>query len=81
MMDEKEELKQELQQKLEWVQYRQRMLVIMEGKLLQMREITEQAKQGNLSSEEMETLNAKINNLASQINAIDSESRGTEDKK
>ena len=46
-----------------------------------MREITEQAKQGNLSSEEMETLNAKINNLASQINAIDSESRGTEDKK
>lgn len=46
-----------------------------------MREITEQAKQNNLSSEEIETLNAKLNNLASQVNAIDGESRRIEDDK
>lgn len=78
-MDEKEELKQELQQRLEWVQYRQKMLDIMEAKLLQMREITEQAKQVNLSSDEIVALNAKLNNLAVQVNAIDEESRITED--
>ena len=79
-MDEKEELKQELQQQLEWVQYRQDMLDIIEEKLLQMKEITKQAQQENLSSEEMEILNAKLNNLAAQVNAIDSESRITEDR-
>ena len=80
-MGDKEELKQELQQQVGWVQYRQNMLDIMEAKLLQMREITEQTKEENLSSEEIEVLNAKLNNLASQVNAIDSESRKTEDRK
>ncbi|MBU3155073.1 hypothetical protein KPL46_09195 [Clostridium estertheticum] len=80
-MDEKEELKQELQQQLEWVEYRQRMLDIIEEKLLQMKEITEQAKQDNLSSEEIEAVNISLNNLASQVKAIDSESKRTEDKK
>ncbi|NNU76049.1 hypothetical protein [Clostridium estertheticum] len=80
-MDEKEEQKQELQQQLEWVQYRQNMLDIIEEKLLQMREITEKAKEENLSSQEIEVLNASLNNLASQVNALDSESRGTEEGK
>ncbi|MCB2356693.1 hypothetical protein [Clostridium estertheticum] len=57
------------------------MLDIMEVKLLQMREITDHVKQGNLRSEEIVALNARINNLASQVNAIDSESKITEDKK
>ncbi|MBX4265173.1 hypothetical protein [Clostridium estertheticum] len=78
-MDEKEELKQEMQQQLEWVEYRQKMLDIIEVKLLQMREIMEQGKEENLSSEEIEVLNAKLNNLASQVNAIDSESGITKD--
>lgn len=81
IMDEKEEQKQELQQQLEWVQYRQNMLDIIEEKLLQMREITEKAKEENLSSQEIEVLNASLNNLASQVNALDSESRGTEEGK
>ncbi|WP_291637283.1 hypothetical protein [Clostridium sp.] len=38
-MGEKEQLKQELQQQLEWVQYRHNMLGIMEIKLLHMKEI------------------------------------------
>ena len=80
-MDEKEKVKQELQQQLEWVEYRQKMLGIIEEKLLQMREITEQVKQGNLSSEEIEVLNDRLNNLGEQVNAIDSESNRTESKK
>jgi coenzyme F420-reducing hydrogenase delta subunit len=76
-MDEKEELKQELQ----WVQYRQKMLNIMEEKLLQMILLSEQAKVGNLSSKELEVLNDRLNNLAEQVRAIDSESRRAEDGK
>jgi coenzyme F420-reducing hydrogenase delta subunit len=76
-MDEKEELKQELQ----WVQYRQKMLNIIEEKLLQMRLLSEQAKVGNLSSKELEVLNSSLKNLAEQVRAIDSESRRAEDGK
>lgn len=78
-MDEKEELKKELQQELQWVQYRQKMLDIMEEKLLQMKQLTEQAKQGNLTEREVKELNSRLNNLAAQVRALDSESRRTED--
>jgi hypothetical protein len=76
-MDEKEELKQELL----WVQNRQKMLDIMEEKLLQMRLLSEQANVGNLSSKELEVLNGRLNTLAAQVRAIDSESRRAEDGK
>ncbi len=80
-MDEKEEIKQELGLELQWVQYRQRMLDIMEEKLLQMKQIAEQAKEENLSPIELKALNARINNLAEQVRALDSESRRKEDGK
>jgi hypothetical protein len=76
-MDEKEDLKQEWQ----WVQYRRKMLNIIEEKLLQMRLLTEEAKVGNLSLKELEVLNGRLNNLAEQVRAIDSESRRAEDGK
>lgn len=81
LMDEKEELKQELEQELKWVQYRQKMLDIMEEKLLEMRSIAEQAKQGGLTSVELEILNAKLTRLAAQVRALDGESRKMEDRK
>lgn len=80
-LDVREELKQELEQELQWVQYRQKMLDIMEDKLLQMREIAEQAKQSNLNPLEIEGLNVKMSNLAEQVNALDRESRRIEDEK
>jgi len=80
-MDEKEELKQELEQELQWVQYRQKMLYIMEDKLLQMRQLAEYAKQGNIATGELEAINIKLNNLAAQVRALDEESRRTEDGK
>lgn len=80
-MDEKGELKQELEQELQWVQYRTKMLDIMEQKLLQMRGIVEQVKVGNLTTGEIEVLNIKLNNLVAQVKAIDSESRRINDGK
>lgn len=80
-MDEKEELKLELEQELLWVQYIQKMLDIMEEKLLQMKQIAEQAKEGNLNPTELELLNDRLNNLAEQVRALDSESRKMEDGK
>ena len=80
-MDEREELKRELEQELQWVNYRQKMLDIINEKLLQMKQLAEQAKQGNLNERELELLNDRINNLEAQVKAIDSESRRTEDGK
>jgi hypothetical protein len=73
-MDEKK-LKHKLEQELQWVKYRQKMLDIIEEKLLQMKQLAEQAKQGDHTAKELEELNSKINNLALQVNALDGESR------
>ena len=70
-MDEREELKQELKSELQWVKYRIRMLDIIEEKLVQMRNMAEVAKEGNLSEDEVNAINAQINNLAEQARAID----------
>lgn len=77
-MDEIEELKQELEQELQWVQYRQKMLDIIEEKLLQMKQIAGQAKEENLSPIELEVFNERLNNLGEQVRALDSESRKME---
>jgi len=74
-MDEREKLKMELELELQWVKYRQEMLDIMGDKLLQMKEMVEKVKLGNLTSGEVEALNSKLNILASQVKAIDEESR------
>ncbi|MVX62326.1 hypothetical protein GKZ28_01250 [Clostridium chromiireducens] len=70
-MDEREELKQELQ----WMKYRMNMLDIMEKKLLQMKELAEQVKNNNLTEKEYEVLNLRLNDLAAQVRALDEESR------
>lgn len=80
-MDEKEEVKQELKQELQWVQYRMKMLEIMDEKLLQMKQIAEKAKEENLSSIELKALNDRLSCLAEQVRALDSESRKMKDKK
>ncbi|MFW2501325.1 hypothetical protein CCS79_01760 [Clostridium diolis] len=77
-MDEREELKKELEQELQWIKYRQRILNIIDQKLLQMRLLTEKAKQGNLTIGEMEAINVRLNDLATQVRALDSESRKNE---
>ena len=77
-MDEKEELKEVLEQELVWVKYRQDMLDIIEEKLLKMREIAEQAKEENMSPEKLKVLNTKLKNLAAQVRALDEESRKME---
>lgn len=70
-MDKKEELEQELQ----WVQYRQKMLDIIDKKLMEMKEIAEQVKEEKLDSEEVKLANTKINNLLMQVKSLDEESR------
>ena len=79
--NEKEELKQELEQELLWVKYRKNMLDIIDEKLLKMREIAEKIKNKKLSKKEIEELNSKLSILKMQVKAIDGESRKTEDGK
>ncbi|ALU37440.1 hypothetical protein CLAU_3013 [Clostridium autoethanogenum DSM 10061] len=81
VMNQKEQLRQELEEKLQWVKYRQQMLDIMEKKLLKMRKIAEQAKQDNIDEKYLKVLNDKINDLAAQVRALDGESRKAEDEK
>ncbi|QXE21288.1 MULTISPECIES: hypothetical protein [Clostridium] len=80
-MNQKEQLRQELEEELQWVKYRQQMLDIMEKKLLRMIKIAEQAKQDNIDEKYLKVLNDKINDLAAQVKALDGESRKAEDKK
>lgn len=46
-----------------------------------MKKIAEYVKEGNKEKQEIDNLNAKINNLISQVNALDAESRKTKDDK
>ena len=80
-MNEKEELKKELEQELHLVQYRMKMLDIIEEKLMQMRQLAEKAKQENLTPVEIEALNSRLKDLEKQVIALDGESRTTEDGK
>lgn len=80
IMFEKEELKKELESELDWVQYRLKILDIIDRKLLQMKKLANHANESNLNPEELEVLNAKLNNVAAQIKALDEESRKTEYK-
>lgn len=75
---EKDELKKVLNEELLWIQYRARMLDLIEDKLLQMKEMVEDLKQGNLSKEEIGFINVEMNRLTVEINALDEESRRTE---
>ncbi|WP_271811992.1 hypothetical protein [Clostridium beijerinckii] len=74
-MDEREELKQELKTELKWVKYRMRMLDVIEEKLLKMKSLAEVAKALNISVDEIETINIKINNLAKGVRTLDEGSR------
>lgn len=74
-MNEREGQKRELEKEFRWVQYRQKVLDIIEYKLLQMKVMAEEAKEIKLSSEELKKLNDKLNILASQVNELDNESK------
>lgn len=74
-MDEREELKQELEAELQWVKYRMIMLDIIEGKLLRMRKMSEMAKRPDISPDEIESINIEINNLVQEVEALEGESR------
>jgi len=74
-MHENENQKLRLLQELQWVKYRQEMLDIIDGKLLQMREIAERVQIDNLSPEMMEDLQDQINKMAIQVKELDENSR------
>jgi len=76
-MDKKEELHKQLQQEIKWAQEKQILLNLKEVKLLQMREIAEQGKQVVVTPEQLSNLDHRLDKLASQVIAIDSDSRRT----
>ncbi|MGH4125765.1 MAG: hypothetical protein ACREV6_22880 [Clostridium sp.] len=76
-MDKKDELHKQLQQEIKWAQEKQKMLNLKEVKLLQMREIAEQGKQAIITPEQLRNLNHRLDKLAAQVSAIDSDSKRT----
>ncbi|MBU3214277.1 YjfB family protein [Clostridium estertheticum] len=78
--DKNEAANKQLQQELKWAKDKQKMLNVKEVKLLQMREIAEQGKQlTSLNPKEQNRLNDRLDTLAAQISAIDSDSKRTKD--
>ncbi|MGH4121120.1 hypothetical protein [Clostridium sp.] len=78
-MDKKEELHRKLQQEIKWAKEKQILLNLKEVKLLQMREIAEQGKQAVVTPLQLRNLNHRLDKLAAQVSAIDSDSRRTKD--
>jgi tetrahydromethanopterin S-methyltransferase subunit G len=76
-IDKKEELYKQLQQEIKWAQDKQKLLNLKEVKLLQMREIAEQGKQVVVTPQQLRNLNHRLDKLAAQVSAIDSDSRRT----
>ncbi|WP_286908746.1 hypothetical protein [Clostridium sp. UBA1652] len=74
-MKENDEIKKKLEEELKWVIYRQKMLDIIEEKLLKMKELATKAKDDNITSEELKNIQINIDKLATQIKALDEESR------
>jgi len=77
-MIEKEELREALEAELQQVRYRQSILDIIEDKLRDMKWLAEQAAAEDISPEEREVVNAKLNYMASQVRTLDEQSRATE---
>ncbi|MBX4259223.1 hypothetical protein KTC96_12880 [Clostridium estertheticum] len=78
--DKNEAANKQLQQELKWAKDKQKMLSVKEVKLLQMREIAEQGKQlTSLNPKEQNRLNDRLDTLAAQVSAIDSDSKRTKD--
>lgn len=78
--DKNEAENKQLQQELKWAKDKQKMLNVKEVKLLQMREIAEQGRQLNsLNPKEQNRLNDRLDTLAAQVSAIDSDSKRTKD--
>lgn len=80
-VDDKEELNRQKQQEILWAKNKQKMMSIKETKMLQMREIGDQAMQSKLNPQELSKLNDRLNSLASQVSAIDSDSSRSKDGK
>ena len=80
-MDKRDDLNKQLQLEMKWEQERLKLLNIKEVKLLQMREIAEQGKQAVVTQQQLRNLNHRLDILASQVSAIDSDMRRTKDGK
>ncbi|MGK0466302.1 hypothetical protein [Clostridium sp.] len=78
-IDKKGELHRQLQQEIKWAQEKQKLLKLKEVKLLQMREIAEQGKQVVVTPLQLRNLNNRLDKLAAQVSAIDSDCRRTRD--
>ena len=80
-MDKREELHKQLQREMKWAQEKQTMLNVKESKMLLMREIAEQGKQAGVTPQQLSNLNHRLDKLAAQVSALDSESSRTKDGK
>lgn len=69
-----DKLAKKLEEELEWVKYRIRMLDIIETKLLEMRAAAKFAADNSLDEAVIDVIQTRINDLEMQINALDSES-------
>ena len=80
-IDKKGELHKQLQREIKWAKEKQILLNVKESKLLLMREIAEQGKQVGVTPLQLRNLNHRLDKLAAQVSAIDSDSRRTRDGK
>ncbi|MGF7184466.1 hypothetical protein GGQ84_000549 [Desulfitispora alkaliphila] len=74
-MKDQEQVKKEMEQQLERVKYRIKILDLIEEKIFEMRELAQKVVDGDLTDEETESINQRVKNLEQQVRLLDVEKR------
>lgn len=75
-MEDKEQVKKEMEKQLERVKHRIKILDSIEEKLFKMRELAQRVIDEELSNKEIENINHQVKTLEKQVQLLNSESNG-----
>lgn len=75
-MTNQEQVKREMEQQVEKVIYRIKILNRIEEKLFEMRALAQKVVDGDLTDEETESINQRVKNLEQQVKLLNDESNG-----
>ena len=75
-MENQDQAKEEIEQELEKVKYRIQIVDLIEEKLFEMRALAQRVVDEELTDEEVESINQRVQSLDQEIKLLNSESNG-----
>ena len=75
-MENQEQVKKEIKQRLEKIKYRIKILDMIEEKLFKMRGLAQRVLEEELTDKEIKEINKEVQNLEEQVQLLNSQSNG-----